>query len=203
MRVILASGSPRRRELLSQIGIDFEVMVSEADEDIEAGSPELLVQKLSYAKASSVFENLKKTEEKINKDEEIIIVGADTVVAYRGKILGKPMDKKEAMEYLLMLQGNVHEVFTGVTLLKYSPESGEVLRKTFFEKTGVRFNNMSEEEILEYIDTNDPMDKAGAYGIQGLCARYISGIEGDYNNVVGLPVAHLYSEIKDWIRVKK
>ena len=124
---------------------------------------------------------------------DIIVLGADTVVACDGKILGKPADTEGAVAMLTMLQGRGHEVYTGVTILY--EENGERMTLTFHEKTTVHFYPMTDAQIREYVATGDPMDKAGAYGIQGLCARYISGIAGDYNNVVGLPVGRVYQEL--------
>ena len=124
---------------------------------------------------------------------DIIVLGADTVVASDGKILGKPADTEGAVAMLTMLQGRGHEVYTGVTILY--EENGERKTLTFHEKTTVHFYPMTDAQIREYVATGDPMDKAGAYGIQGLCARYISGIAGDYNNVVGLPVGRVYQEL--------
>ena len=122
-----------------------------------------------------------------------VVLGADTVVACDGKILGKPADMEGAVAMLTMLQGRGHEVYTGVTILY--EENGERKTLTFHEKTTVHFYPMTDAQIREYVATGDPMDKAGAYGIQGLCARYISGIAGDYNNVVGLPVGRVYQEL--------
>ena len=124
---------------------------------------------------------------------DIIVLGADTVVACDGKILGKPADTEAAAAMLTMLQGRGHEVYTGVTILY--EENGERKTLTFHEKTTVHFYPMTDAQIREYVATGDPMDKAGAYGIQGFCARYIRGIEGDYNNVVGLPVGRVYQEL--------
>ena len=132
--------------------------------------------------------------EKIAATQDYIVIGADTVVACDGKILGKPGTVENAVAMLRMLQGREHEVYTGVTIL--SSKNGEQRKLTFHEKTAVHFSPMSEEEIREYVATGDPMDKAGAYGIQGFCARYIRGIEGDYNNVVGLPVGRVYQELR-------
>lgn len=195
MKIILASGSPRRKELLAQIGIDFEVMVSDVLENSRASGPEALVRELSGIKAKAVCDRL--MEEKTAED--FIVIGADTVVAYKGRILGKPMTEAEAKEYLSTIQDDVHEVYTGVTLLRHCCGNSNVEVKTFSEETKVHFAPMSGGEIDEYVSTGDCMDKAGAYGIQGFCARYIKRIEGDYNNVVGLPVAHLYAEIKEWL----
>lgn len=185
MRIILASGSPRRRELLTQIGIEYEVIVSNADEDVNETDPAKMVEELSYRKALAVA--------KEHGLKDVIIIGADTVVANNGVILGKPDGEEGAIKMLRELSGKGHEVYTGVTLLKVA---GGITRKTFHECTKVNFYEMSEDEIHKYVATKDPLDKAGSYGIQGFCARYIKGIEGDYNNVVGLPIGRLYQEIK-------
>lgn len=185
--LILASASPRRRELLEQIGIPFEVFVSEADESVEEGlKPWEMVELLSERKGMAVFENLK---------EKKTVIGADTVVAIGEEdsdstILGKPATRENAVAMLKLLRNRGHKVYTGVTILL--PDGR---KKTFYEKTDVFVSAMSDREIEEYVETGDPMDKAGAYGIQGFFARYIAGIRGDYNNVVGLPVGRLYREL--------
>lgn len=195
MRIILASGSPRRRELLEQIGLEFEIMVSHTEEGSNIKSPEKLVEALSRQKAEAVFAMLP-------VKEEVLVIGADTVVARKGSVLGKPKSRKAAVKMLSKLSGKAHQVYTGVTLL-YRPEGtdspAKVQRKTFYEMTKVRFFSLTEEEIEAYVETGDPMDKAGAYGIQGIFAKYVQGIEGDYNNVVGLPVGRLYQEAKEWL----
>ena len=194
MRIILASGSPRRRELLDQIGLKFEIMVSNTEEKVDAKSPKKLVESLSRQKAEAVFSMLP-------DKEEVLVIGADTVVARKGNVLGKPMDKKAAIKMLSKLSGKAHQVYTGVTLL-YRPAGknpAKVHRKTFHEVTKVRFFPLTGEEIAAYVATGDPMDKAGAYGIQGIFARYVESIEGDYNNVVGLPVGRVYQEAKEWL----
>lgn len=190
MRIVLASASPRRRELLEQIGLKFEVAVSNVQEHVTASAPENVVEELSEQKAEAVFRLLEGIQ------EEILVVGADTVVSVDGSILGKPADREDAVGMLAMLTGRSHEVHTGVTLI-YRNASGQIQKKTFHEKTDVIFYSMSEEEIDGYVSTGDCMDKAGAYGIQGFCARYIKEIRGDYNNVVGLPVGRLYQEAKN------
>jgi septum formation protein len=195
-KIILASGSPRRRELLEQIGLEFEVAVSDASEECNEKLPYIMVQKLSEIKAKAVYDRLR--GDSARKDG-FIVIGADTVVAYGDRILGKPKDRAQAREYLNLLQDNTHKVYTGVTLIRAAKMGGEPQIRSFYEETKVIFAQMTDEEIDEYIGTGDCMDKAGAYGIQGYCARYISGIEGDYNNVVGLPTARLYAEIKDWL----
>ena len=191
MRILLASASPRRRELLEQIGLPFEVVVSHVEEIITETEPGKVVEQLSAQKAEAVAGSL-------GGPEETIVIGADTVVAAENTILGKPADAAKAAEMLRLLAGRTHAVYTGVTLILRGA-SGETARKTFHVRTDVSFYPMEEAEIRQYVATGDCMDKAGAYGIQGFCARYISGINGDYNNVVGLPVGRLYQEIKEWL----
>ena len=197
-KIILASGSPRRRELLSQIGLSFTVRVSEADEHTEETKPEKLVCILSERKALAVWDELTEEEKK-----ESILIGADTVVAVDDRILGKPADETEAFQMIKLLQGRSHQVYTGVTILRQGDmqplEEGtstcSIQKKQFFEKTDVLVYPMSEDEITAYVKTGEPLDKAGAYGIQGSFAAYIQGINGDYSNVVGLPVGRLYHEL--------
>ena len=188
-KVILASASPRRRELLAQIGMDFKVIISKADENISEPAPEQLVMKLSDIKAMAVY------EEHGIEDEATIILGADTVVAFDGKVLGKPKDTQQAKEMLSMLSDNTHQVFTGVTILY--KKQGELKSETFYDKTTVYTYPISDKEIDQYIMTGEPMDKAGSYGIQGIGAKFIKKIDGDYNNVVGLPVSEIYQKIKE------
>ena len=209
IRLVLTSASPRRRELLSQIGLEFTVMPSTKEENAKTTEAGALVQELSRQKAVDIWEQLsggqgqnpdadqeqisEKTQEpNLNgkRQPELLVIGADTVVCCEGKILGKPHDREAAVEMLTALQGRSHEVYTGVTLY----HQRETV--TFFECTQVEFYPMTEAEISDYIDSKEPMDKAGAYGIQGLGARFVKGIRGDYNNVVGLPVGRLYQELK-------
>lgn len=181
---ILASASPRRQELLRQIGLEFTVMPSEADEQIQGKTPVQTVQELARRKAHDVAE-------KISKNAWIL--GADTVVVYNGEIMGKPADREEAVSMLSALQGNTHSVFTGVCAVKKT--GADIQEILFAEETKVSIYQMKMWEIEEYADTLEPMDKAGAYGIQGIFAKYIQCIQGDYNNVVGLPVSRIYQEI--------
>lgn len=209
VRLVLASASPRRRELLSQIGLEFTVMPSTKEENAKTTEAGALVQELSRQKAVDIWEQLSggqgqnpdADQEQISEETqepnlngkrqpELLVIGADTVVCCEGKILGKPYSREAAAEMLTALQGRSHEVYTGVTLYSQSETV------TFFECTQVEFYPMTEVEISEYIDSKEPMDKAGAYGIQGLGARFVKGIRGDYNNVVGLPVGRLYQELK-------
>ena len=190
-KIILASASPRRRELLTQIGLDFDVVVSETEEKITSTEPAKVVEELSAQKAEAVWEKLEVSG--VFDPEQKSGEATMTVVACDGKILGKPADTEAAAAMLTMLQGRGHEVYTGVTILY--EENGERKTLTFHEKTTVHFYPMTDAQIREYVATGDPMDKAGSYGIQGFCARYIRGIEGDYNNVVGLPVGRVYQEL--------
>ncbi|MBD5455353.1 MAG: septum formation protein Maf [Lachnospiraceae bacterium] len=192
-KIILASASPRRRELLSQIGMDFEVRVSDASESAVSYEPSELVKALSALKASAVFDQLSKEEK-----EESLVIGADTVVSLSGSIMGKPKDRQEAVNMLLGLQGRVHQVYTGVTFIFQADLREAPMKVSFFEKTDVSVYPMSQEEILSYVATGEPMDKAGAYAIQGKFAAYIKEINGDYNNVVGLPIGRLYQEMKKY-----
>jgi septum formation protein len=307
MRIILASASPRRRELLEQIGLHFEVITSHVEEKVSSHRPDEVVEELSRQKAEAVAQELdlqylraeeepfvdagtdgkeplmdvgtdgkeplvdvatdgkeplvdagtdgkeslmdagtdgkeplvdagtdgkeplvdagmdgKEPLEHVGtavkepyvemmpeaelcqrRQEAVLVIGADTVVALDGAILGKPEGKQEAYSVLKSLQGRGHEVYTGVTLLYRAAGAQEWVQKCFHERTKVNFFPMEEAEIREYVNTEDPLDKAGAYGIQGFCARYISGIEGDYNNVVGLPVGILYQKIKELVQHEK
>ena len=185
-KIILASASPRRRELLEQGGIPFTVIPSQAEEKITTEQPGQAVEELSYLKCSDIYEK---------SLGDVLVIGADTVVASEGKILGKPSSQKDAVKMLQSLQGREHGVYTGVTIM--AREGNENRKKTFHEKTKVVFYPMSDEEIRSYVNTGEPMDKAGAYGIQGKSAVFIKEISGDYNNVVGLPLARLYQELKN------
>ncbi len=242
MRVILASASPRRRELLEQIGWQFEVCVSEVEEKITKTLPAEVVEELSRQKAEDVYRRLREdggqkgsgesmhgmhrdsAEGQDSGKQALLVIGADTIVSCGGRILGKPKSREDAASMLRLLQGRSHHVYTGVTLILESREpfenrklleNGEpfdskasscdgefpenrsrVIVKTFHEETEVTFYPMSEKEIREYLETGEPFDKAGAYGIQGKGARYVREIRGDYGNVVGLPVGRLYQEVQ-------
>lgn len=191
-KIVLASASPRRRELLSQVGITFEVKPASGEERITSTEPSKVVEELSFQKAMFTARALEK--EQADDLADILIIGADTIVSYEGKILGKPSDPEAAVKMLSMLQGNTHQVYTGVTVLVREEENWKV--HTFHECTDVIFYPVTKEEIAEYVNSKDPMDKAGSYGIQGAWGAYVKGIRGDYNNVVGLPVARLIYETK-------
>ena len=197
-QIILASASPRRKELLEQIGLEFEICPAKGEEVITKTAPEEVVMELTKQKAEEVaamVSSFGENHKEITTPSDILVVGADTVVAYDGKILGKPKDEADAKATLTMLSGNTHSVFTGVTLvlIDKSGRAGEIV---FYEKTDVKMHKMSEAEIDRYIETGEPMDKSGSYAIQGKCAIYIEKIDGDYNNVVGLPITRIYQELK-------
>lgn len=176
--VVLASGSPRRRELLGQMGIeDFEVLPAQGEETAPEGlAPDALVARLALQKAREVA----------TLRPEATVIGADTVVALDGRVLGKPSDEGEAREMLSALSGRRHQVYTGMAVLS----GGQAF--THVECTQVEFRPLTAEEIAAYVATGESMDKAGAYGIQGRACVFIRGIQGDYYNVVGLPVCALH-----------
>ena len=197
-QIILASASPRRKALLEQIGMEFEICPAKGEEVITESRPDAVVSELSRQKAEEVAAGVLTYNEQhpdLATPQDILVIGADTVVAYGDEILGKPKDEADAGRMLTMLQGNTHSVYTGITLV-FIDKSGRTGEYCFFEKTDVTMYPMDEDEINRYIATGEPMDKAGSYGIQGRCAIYIKQIEGDYNNVVGLPVARLYQELR-------
>ena len=179
MEIILASQSPRRREILTALGLDFRVVTSDADENVDERDAGRLVELLSRRKGEAVRDRLLSQGQTLS---DTLIISSDTVVCAEGEILGKPRDEADACRMLGMYSGRTHEVISGICLIR-----GEEIAVSH-EVTLVEFDEMSEEEILAYVRANSPYDKAGAYAIQGLASAYISGIEGDYFNVVGLPV---------------
>ena len=181
-RIILASASPRRREIMEQAGYSFEILVSHKEEIYHGIEPNEIVKELSLLKAEDIAEQI--------EQKNVIIIGADTVVAHRGKILGKPKNEEDAYAMLQGIQGEVHHVYTGVTILAFDEEG----RKTLVNDavgTKVYVDSMTEEEIRTYLLTGEYKDKAGSYAIQGKFAPYIAKIEGDYYNVVGLPISFI------------
>lgn len=185
-KILLASASPRRKEILQKAGVRFSVSVSQEEERITKSAPDEVVEELAGKKAYAVL--------KQNQEEGILVIGADTVVSLDGEILGKPKDEDEAVSVLMRLQGRTHEVYTGVAVLRM--ENGEIKEHVFSECTKVEFYPVSRKEIEDYVATREPMDKAGSYGIQGAFSAYVKGIRGDYYNVVGLPVGRLFWEMK-------
>lgn len=207
--IILASQSPRRKELLALAGYDFQVITSNVDEVITMEKPDEIAKSLSSQKAEDVF-NIIMDRYGNNHIEDYVVIGADTVVSVDGELLGKPKNKEDAVRMIRLIQGRKHQVFTGVTLV--SMAEGKPVSISFHECTEVDVYPMADEEIVSYVNcesvlkTNSDLqtevhydwaDKAGGYGIQGTFARYIKGIVGDYYNVVGLPIAHLHQELKN------
>lgn len=198
MRYILASASPRRRELLAQAGISFEVIPSSVEEIITKDDPCDIVMELAFQKALDVYRRLRGSKKKTEApDGDITVIGADTIVVYRGEILGKPSNKSEAYDMLSLLADRTHQVYTGVSLMIY--KNGKELHRTFYEKTDVTLYKITKEDLHAYAESGDSLDKAGAYGIQGPFAIHVKGINGDYNNVVGLPIGRLYQELSSLI----
>ena len=181
-KIVLASGSPRRQELLKYITSDFEIMPSDIEE-VASGTPKEQVIKLALDKASDIAQ----------KRPDDVVIGADTLVAIGDEILGKPTNKDDAARMLRKLSGNTHCVYTGIAVIA----DGRI--KTRCVVTEVRFNDMTDEEIDEYIDTGEPMDKAGAYGIQGYGGKFIDRIDGCYFNVMGLPQSVVYEMIREYL----
>lgn len=191
MNIILASGSPRRREILGNLGIEFRIVTSEKEEKINSSIPEEVVRELAEMKASDVYERIEKEEK-----GDFLIIGADTVVAAEGKILGKPGTKENAYRMIKLLSGKKHFVHTGVCLT--GRKDGKTFKTVFSEETAVFVSEMTEEEIEAYVNTGEPFDKAGGYAIQGLFAPYVERLEGDYYNVVGFPLSRTVRELKKY-----
>ena len=186
-KIILASASPRRRELLTQAGYEFEIQVSHKEETYTSATPDEIVKELALLKAKDIAEQ--------NDAKNMIVIGADTVVAHKGAILGKPQSKDDAYEMIKGFQGDKHQVYTGVAILDYDIDGKETI-VNHAVKTDVYVNPMTDEEIWNYIQSDNVMDKAGSYGIQSGFAVHIEKIEGDYFNVVGLPVSYIYQMLK-------
>lgn len=186
-KIILASASPRRKELMEMAGYEFEIKVSHKEESYQSTEPGEIVKELSLLKAEDIAEQV--------EQKDLVIVGADTVVAYDGKILGKPQSKEDAFRMIKSFQGQKHQVYTGVAILKYD-SVGQKQVVNHAVRTDVYVNPMTDEEIWTYIENDNVLDKAGAYGIQSGFAIHIEKIEGDYFNVVGLPISFIYEALK-------
>ena len=193
MKYILASASPRRKELLKKTGISFEIIPSSVEEKITKTAPSDIVMELAQQKARAVFESVQASKAASFGSGGLTVIGADTIVAYRGEILGKPANRSEAYDMLSMLSDRTHQVYTGVSLIVKRREIIDVC--TFFEKTDVTFYPIHRDDLHAYVESGDPLDKAGAYGSQGDFAIHVKEIRGDYSNVVGLPVGRLYQEL--------
>ena len=191
MKYILASGSPRRQALLKQIGMDFEIITADVDESYEDGTPpDKIVSALSRRKGLAVYDKIKN-----GLSNETVIISADTLVALDNKVLGKPKDENEAFEMLSALSGRSHFVYTGVTLI-YRSKNG-IKDMTFTDGAEVFFRDLDESEIKDYIATGEPMDKAGAYGIQERGAVLAEKIHGDFYTIVGLPIVRVVTGIRE------
>jgi len=187
--LILASGSPRRIELMKNAGYTFEVIKSAADESYDSSlDPSMVPAILSKRKALNVFET-----QNIFPKEDVIVIGADTIVVIDDKILGKPKDTQQAIDMLSMLQGREHLVYTGMNFIYF--DNGEIKNYSETCCTRVFIDSLSPDEIINYIKTKECMDKAGSYAIQGIFAKHITKILGDYYNVVGLPINRVYKII--------
>jgi septum formation protein len=186
-KIVLASGSPRRRELLAGLGVQFEVKTSQVDETFDPSSPpNAVAEELAHRKAKDVARQL----------DAALVIGADTIVVCDGEILGKPRDEQEAVQMLSRLQGRAHQVYTGIALVEVA--DGHVVRERVSHRmTHVWMRSLSDEKISWYVDSKEPLDKAGAYGIQGLGACLIDKIDGCYFNVVGLSLVELDQMFQD------
>ena len=190
MKLILASGSPRRREILTDLGYSFDVKTADFDESqVSLEKPSEGVQALALGKATAAAEAT-------SVDAPTVFLGSDTVVALNDAVMGKPADEEDAKAMLRSLSGKTHVVYTGVALVEKNERGEIVSNETFVEATEVTFFKLSEEEIDCYVGTGEPMDKAGAYGIQGLGRVLVEGIRGDYETVVGLPAARVYRALR-------
>lgn len=181
MEFILASSSPRRKQLLSTIISNFDIIPSDIDENklkkLEP-NPQKLAEKLSYEKAYSIF------IDKYKENNEYTVIGSDTLVSFGNIILGKPKDRDDAIRILKLLQGNSHDIYTGTTVIIKKEHS--IIFETRVNKSTVYFKNMSYYDICSYVDTKEPMDKSGAYAVQGIGKVYLKGYDGDYNSIVCL-----------------
>lgn len=218
MKLVLASGSQRRRELLTMCGYDYEIIVSNADETIDENDPESFVRALSFRKAKDVFDRLFAAGRR-----DFAVIGSDTVVAFQKEgeakpvIIGKPKDAKDAVRILSMLSGKTHRVFTGVSVIADIPDENAAAQCSIREKaeiqtecsiqkkveiqtecsiTEVTFETLSPDEITDYVNSGDPLDKAGSYGIQGPFGMFVREIRGNYFTVIGMPIPVLYKMLK-------
>ncbi|MBO7353182.1 MAG: septum formation protein Maf [Lachnospiraceae bacterium] len=197
-KIVLASGSPRRREIMDLVGAEYIVIPSDKEEDMSGHEPARLVEKLSKMKAEDVASKIKGRIDigSLSKDYlNSVVIGCDTVVAYEGKILGKPHDEQQAFDMIRDFAGRSHHVFTGVCLIVI--EDGRIAQTVNYSvSTAVNVSPMTDDEIHAYVATGETLDKAGAYAIQGRFCPYIESIEGDYYNIVGYPVSSIYRELK-------
>lgn len=186
MKIILASKSPRRKEILENLGLEFEIIVADADESCDIENPSELVMTIAQRKGVAVLEGLSK-----NERCDTLLIACDTLVYAGGEFLGKPQNREDARRMLSLLSGSSHEVISGL----YLYYNGKEARRA--ASTKVFFDEMTEYDIEKYLESGEPFDKAGAYAIQGKASAYISGIEGDYFNVVGLPANLLIKTVRE------
>lgn len=189
LKLVLASQSPRRKKLLTQLGLIFEILPSNSEEIITSDIPSTIVEDLSMQKAQEVAKSV----------PESLIIGADTIVVHKGEVLGKPKSKEDAFNTLTKLSNSIHKVFTGISFVIANNKCEIIKRHSFHEETKVCFSPLTPIEIESYIETGSPMDKAGAYGIQDDWGSvFVERIEGDFYNVVGFPLNRFYRELKDF-----
>ncbi|MCR5733267.1 MAG: Maf family protein [Lachnospiraceae bacterium] len=202
LRIVLASASPRRKEIMEKMGLDFDIYPSDVKEEMTGDKPEDICMALSGQKALDVASGIctyNETHPDVTAPGDILVIGADTIVVLNDasgfSVLGKPEDEDDAFRMLKLLQDNTHTVYTGITFVIIGSDgrSGEY---SFYDATDVTFYPVTDEELWDYIHTGEPMDKAGAYGIQGAFLKHIKGINGDYYNVMGLPASKMYNELK-------
>lgn len=199
LKVVLASSSPRRIELLTNLGFTFDVIPSDVDETVEPGKTAAgMVIQLAKLKADTVYERVTQNDDWKNGDENcrLLVLGADTTVVLDNKLLGKPENVEEARSMLRELSGRCHDVFTGVVILYRDAGSTTPIEISSFEMSHVFFRNLTEEEIIAYVKTGEPMDKAGSYALQGIGSAFVQAIEGCFTNVIGLPVPLVVSMLR-------
>lgn len=194
MEIILASSSPRRAQILKMLNIDFKILPSNIDEDTFSYlPPRQLVKKLSFEKANLVFNTIKKEKPNLNN---IMVIGCDTIVTYNNLVFGKPKNKDDAFKTLSLLNNKSHTVLTGVSFVGI--KDGTFINENFCSCSLVTFNKFSDKEIMDYVNTNDPLDKAGSYSIQGSGAFLIKEIKGDFYSITGLPLQLVYTFFKKY-----
>ena len=200
-KIVLASASPRRRQILELVGMEFDIWPSDKEEKAGSTDPQEVCTQLSRAKALDVASQIKtygELHKDITTEGDILVIGADTIVAKGDTILGKPVDDKDAVRMLQFLSDGTHSVYTGVTFV-FMSKSGRAGEYSFYEETKVTFYPVGKKEAEYYVATDEVLDKAGAYGIQNKAAAFVKSIEGDYYNVVGLPIARILHELDGFI----
>lgn len=198
-KIVLASKSPRRKEILEMAGFEFDIWPSTKDEIIISTNPSEVCVELSRQKAIDVASQIKTFNDENTElvtPQNVMVIGSDTIVSIDNEILGKPKDEAQAFEMLNKLSGKTHTVYTGVTLV-FMSKDGRVGEYSFFDSTDVTFYHLDEDEINEYIATGSPLDKAGAYGAQDMASRFVKKLDGSFHNVMGFPISRLCYELKN------